>query len=294
MQRGLALGVPALALAAGAGVVAQVRRVANAPLPHFEDHDPSGTYGSPDGDTLTVTVLGDSTVTGPGLGAPSHSWIAQMVDRLPHRVELRSFAKGGSRVRDVLLNQAPQAVTEPTDVTVVAVGANDVFHATPGWQVRRDLEALLAVLAPAAPVVTLGVGDLSVIPRLPWALRSMAAWRSGFVDAIHSQVCEPLEGVVRVPVSELSNPYFAEAGPEWWTPDMFHPSVVGHRLWADLFEPYMHTVLDMLFPLVDLRPATVPSESASQVAEAVNEAADDGAAAHSHVANGYVRCNEHR
>lgn len=271
MQRGLALGVPALALAAGAGVVAQVRRFADAPLPNFEDHDPSGTYGNVDGEPLTVTVLGDSTVTGPGLGAPSHSWIAQVVDRLPYRVELRSLAKGGSRVRDVLLTQAPKAVLERTDVIVLAVGANDVFHATPAWQIRRDLEALLEVLRPAAPVVSLGVGDLSVIPRLPWALRSMAAWRSGFVDGIHSRVCEGLEGVVRVPVPEISDPHFADAGPEWWTPDMFHPSVVGHRLWADLFEPYMHSVLDTLFPIVDLRAATP----------------DD-------VSTGYVRCHDHR
>ncbi len=297
VQRGLALGVPALALAASAGVVAQVRKFANAPLPHFEDHDPSGTYGNPDGEALTVTVLGDSTVTGPGLGSPAHSWIAQMVDRLPYRVELRSLAKGGSRVRDVLVTQAPLAIRDPGDVIVVAVGANDAFHATPGWQYRRDMEALLEVMRAAAPVVTLGVGDLSVIPRLPLALRPLAAWRSAFIDRLHAELTDGLEGVTRVPVPELSDPHFAEAGPEWWTPDLFHPSVIGHRLWADLFEPYMHAALDTIFPVIRLDPLVADGALAADAADAVGEAVADSAAGPAyleHAGSGYFRCHEHR
>ena len=319
MQRGLALGVPAAAFAASAGLVAQVRRIANAPLPHFEDHDPSGTYGDPAGSPLTVAVLGDSTVTGPGLGEPSHSWIAQMVDRLPHRVELVSFAKGGSRVRDVLLEQTPAALSSGADVMVVAVGANDALHATPGWHFRRDTEALLGVLRAVAPVVSLGVGNLAVIPRMPWALKPAAAWRSAFIDRLHSEVTEGLDGVVRVPVSELSDPHFAGAKPDWWTADLFHPSAIGHRLWADLFEPYMHAVLDGTSGLHDLfsRHSEPSQDAAGQSPDPAGQSRDaaDGAEVtvdlrsesganggrvtpagdtrevHS---SGYRRCNEHR
>ncbi len=225
----------------------------SAPLPHFEDHDPSGEYGDPHGMPVRVGVLGDSTVTGPGLREPSGSWIAQLVDRLPWNVELCSHAKGGSRVRDVLIDQAPQAVVDPPDVFVVSVGANDVMHATPTRQFRRDLEATIEVLRAAAPVVTLGVGDLSIIPRMPVALRPLAAKRCVTIDRIHDDVVTNRSGVVRVPVAELSDPHFANADLSWFTPDLFHPNELGHKLWADLFRPYVHSALDTAVSVIDLR-----------------------------------------
>jgi len=178
-------------------------------------------------------------------------------------------------------------------VIVVAVGANDAFHATPGWQYRRDTEALLEVLRAAAPVVSLGVGDLSVIPRLPLALRPLVAWRSAFIDRLHAEVTDGLEGVTRVPVPELSDPHFADAGPEWWTPDLFHPSMIGHRLWADLFEPYLHAVVDTIFPIIDLNPLVAAGASPAGAADAVGDAVVAGGV-RDDAGSGYVRCHEHR
>lgn len=239
VQRGIALGVPGLALAATAGLLAQVRRVANAPLPHFPDGDPSGLYGAGGGAPLRVDVLGDSSVTGPGLDHGSHSWIAQLCDMLPWQVELRSHAVGGSRVRDVLLRQAPRTLARPPDLYVVAVGANDALHATPARRFARDLEALLETLRAVAPVVTLGIGDLSVIPRLPPTLRPLVARRSASVDRLHAAIAAGRERVLRVPVAELSDPHFRAGGRELFVADLFHPNRHGHALWARLFEPFV-------------------------------------------------------
>lgn len=255
MQRGIALGVPGVALVTAAGLVAQVRRVANAPLPRFDDLDPTGRYGGEGGRPVHIAVLGDSSVTGPGLEDPSHSWVAQLADRLPWQVHLRSHAVGGSRVRDVLLRQAPAAVAERPDLFVVAVGANDALHATPAGRFTRDLEAMLELLRALAPVVTLGIGDLSVIPRLPATLRPLVSLRSAAVDRLHASVVAGRHGVVRVPVSQLSDAHFRRGGRSLFAPDLFHPNREGHALWARLFEPYVADALGRhaTVPVIDLR-----------------------------------------
>ncbi len=239
----MALGVPGLALAAAGGLWAQAKRAANAPLPQFQDLDPSGRYGAAHGDPVRMVVLGDSSVTGPGLSHGSLVWIARLADRLPWDVELVSVARGGSRVRDVLRHQHADAVMHRPDVFVLAVGANDALHGTTARQYARDLGPLLDGLTAVAPVATLGIGDLSVIPRVPPTLRPVLARRSATIDRTHAAVSATRAGVVRVPVSTLSDGHFRDLGPDLFSPDRFHPNERGHHLWAGLFLPYVRAAL---------------------------------------------------
>ncbi len=257
-KRGLAVGLPSVALATVGGVWVQARRVAHAPLPHFEDLDPSGTYGSTShtsaGDTsaghmgtshvgsghpLRIVALGDSSLTGPGLVDVSDTWIAQVAASQERPVELRSLARGGSRVADVLAHQLPAAQALDADVFLTSVGANDAMHGTPSAPFRRNLRTLLTSLAEIAPVISLGVGDLSVIPRLPRSLRPIVSVRSSTIDRLHRQVTSAVDGVTRVPVRELSDPRFRAGGVALFSPDLFHPNAAGHQIWAELFTPYL-------------------------------------------------------
>jgi lysophospholipase L1-like esterase len=237
-------------------VWAEVRRAANAPLPRFEDHDASGRYGLPDGAPVRISALGDSSLTGPGLGHGSHVWIARLAEALPWDVELSSHARGGSRVADVLRRQVPAALGERPDLFVLAVGANDAIHVTPTRQFSWQLGFLLDQLRSVAPVVTLGIGDLSVIPRVPRSLKPALARRSAAVDRVHRRVAERREGVVRVPVSELSDPHFRRMGADLFVEDLFHPGRDGHQLWADLFRPHVH---DALHEVVGRSRGTAPA-----------------------------------
>ncbi|MEZ5237863.1 MAG: GDSL-type esterase/lipase family protein [Microthrixaceae bacterium] len=245
MRRGIVLGVPGAVIVTGAGLLVETRRVAHAPLPHFEDLDPSGTYGPVPGGTpqVRISVLGDSSVTAPGLASGSRSWIAQLAARLPVPCELRSHAKGGSRVRDVLEDQCGPALDAGADLFVLAVGANDVMHATPLARFRRDTASVLEALAGRAPVLALGIGDLSIIPRLPPSLRPLVRWRSRVLDGAHDSVTRGLDGVTRVSVREVADPLFADPPGDIFTADRFHPNELGHTLWARGFEPF---VLDAL------------------------------------------------
>ena len=248
-RRGISLGLPGVALATATatagGVWVQVHRVAHAPLPHFDDLDPSGTYGAGPGPNLRVVALGDSSVTGPGLADGADTWIARVAASLPAPVELISLARGGSRVRDVLADQLGAAIALEPDLFVVSVGANDAMHGTPGPVVRRQIVAMLDALDAVAPVVSLGVGDLSVIPRLPRSLRTVVALRRAPIDRVHRSATSGRRRVVRVPVAELSDPHFRAGGVELFSADMFHPNAEGHRLWSQLFTPFVAAALDV-------------------------------------------------
>lgn len=189
-----------MALATVGGVWVEARRAAHAPLPHFEDNDPSGTYGRRDEPVqVRVAVLGDSSVTAPGLPSGSHSWIARACDQLPWEVQLRSDARGGSRVLDVLGEQAPDAVRDGADLFVVAVGANDVLHLTPGRRFVRHLQELLDELARAAPVVTLGIGGRTVFVEDLFhpGVRGHALWGQLFAPFVHAALAEVVDGAGR-------------------------------------------------------------------------------------------------
>lgn len=236
VQRGIALGVPALTVALGAGLYHEVHRVAHAPLPTFDDNDPSGTYGDPLGDAVRVAVLGDSSVTAPGLAHGRFSWVALACDSLDARIHLRSLARGGARLADLLEHQVPALLEDPPDVVIAVGGANDVMHATPVRTFRRQLGELLDQLSEASQVVSLGIGDLSVIPRLPPTLRGLVARRSATMDRVHREVCDQRSDVVRVSVRDLADPFFAGTPSGLFTADAFHPNEVGHRIWASCFE----------------------------------------------------------
>jgi lysophospholipase L1-like esterase len=243
MRREVAIGVPSLALATAGGLWVQALHSANAALPRFADLCASGNYGDPSGEAVRITILGDSSLTGPGLEQGSDIWVAQLVNRLPWSVDLRSQAKGGSRVRDVLLHQAAEAALTQPDLFILAIGSNDALHATSTRQFRRDLEAVLNLLGHVAPVMSLGVGDLSVIPRLPKSLRSLAAYRSATIDQIHSEVADGVSQVTRVPVRELSDAMFRSPTTDLFAEDRFHPNRLGHTAWADMFEPFLREAL---------------------------------------------------
>jgi lysophospholipase L1-like esterase len=231
-------------MAAG-GLLAQAQLAARAPLPSFEDLDLSGSYGE-HSDTrapVRMTVLGDSTLTGPGLLHGSQVWLARIAARLDHPVTLRSFARGGSRVGAVLRNQLPAATADPTDMFVVSVGGNDAVHATTSRRYRNDLAELLDGLRPHAPVTTLGIGDMSMIPRIPTTLKPLLVSRCRALDRAHAAVCAERDAVHRIPVSESSDPHFREGGERLFAGDLFHPNVAGHALLADLFEPWIQRAM---------------------------------------------------
>jgi len=225
-------------------VAAQYWYVAHRPLPSFQDLDASGVFGSDAMPEVRVVLLGDSTVTGPGLESRADLWSHQVARRLAldRRVRLLSVAVGGSRARDVLVRQVPEALKLDPQLVVVSVGANDATHGTPMRRVEADLDTIVVALGEAgASVVLAGLGDLGNIPRLRFPLKALASRRSRAVDRVHARVAARHGHVVKVPIAQRCDEFFRSI--DAFSPDLFHPNRAGHAVWADAAYPVIADAL---------------------------------------------------
>ena len=239
-----AAGIPFAAAAAVGTVAAQFWYVAHRPLPSFTDLDPDGVFGPDTAPEVRLVLLGDSTVTGPGLERRDDLWSRQVARRLAGdvRIRLRSVAAGGSRVRDLLVGQLAEAQELRPDIAVISVGANDAMHGTRVRRFEADLDVLVEAFGEAGTEVVLaGIGDLGNIPRLAHPLKALASRRSRLFDRAHARVAARHDHVVKVPVAELTDAQFRTR--DVFCPDLFHPNCVGHTAWADAAEPYVAAAL---------------------------------------------------
>lgn len=239
------LGVPAAATAAVAAMGAQAWYAGHRALPRFADLDPSGTVGEQVAPRVGIALIGDSTVTGPGLDDPEQLWIRRIAHRLAaqYRVVLRSHAVGGARARDALMYQVPAAVREEADVAIVSVGANDALRRISIRRFRVELTAIVTALRAAGSMVVLaGVGDVSTAPRLPFPLKVVVRERSRAADRVHRQVAAAHDGVWKAPVAELTSATFRRR-PDLFCADLFHPNDEGHQVWADAAYPVLEEVV---------------------------------------------------
>ncbi len=157
--------VPAAGVTAAAvgGLLAELLWTTRRNLPSLVGLDASGLVAAHRaGPPLRVVVLGDSTLTGPGLEDPDDIWVRQALAdiELDQPVEVISLAVGGSRVADVH-RRVDEALALEADVAVLAVGANDATHGTPPGRFEAELDEVVGTLLDKLPVVAVSnLGDL--------------------------------------------------------------------------------------------------------------------------------------
>ncbi|MCI0425282.1 MAG: SGNH/GDSL hydrolase family protein [Actinobacteria bacterium] len=204
------------------------------PAPAFVEHDPSGVFGDPRHPPLRVVVLGDSSVTGPGVSDIDEIWVRVLARRLAQgrHVILKSVAVGGSKVADLLDGQLEEAILFDPDLVLVAVGANDAIRGVPLRKFERDLDALVVELVETgATVVQSGVGDLGTIPRLFPPLRGMMTRRSLAYHRAHQRVARRHGAVVAELRDDDRTLWIRDRS--LWSEDLFHVSGAGHARWAE-------------------------------------------------------------
>lgn len=235
------------ALAGMAMLAGELAYAARRPLPTFQGFDPSGAIGDPALPTLRMTVLGDSTITGPGLDDVDDTFVRVIAHTLSSRyfVELNSLAVGGARSIDLLRNQVPAAIELDSDITMISVGGNDVMRAVPVRVFERNLEAIVAVMKTVSrEVVLMGVGDMGTIPRCPQPLDRVASMTGRIANRVHQRVAKR-QGVHSVDHWGWSAEAFRD--PVMFSPDLFHPSPAGHRVWAQTVLPEVEEAIGRIY-----------------------------------------------
>jgi lysophospholipase L1-like esterase len=223
------------------GVWVQAHRAARADLPQYDDLDVSGYYGPHvSGATpVRVAAVGDSTLTGPGLLHARETFVARVANGAGVPVHLTRHAVGGSRIADVLMGQLPAVLDAGPDLVVLSVGANDAVHSTPLAQFERDLRAVVGALDRAGiETLVCGLIDLSLIPRVPVALKPMLRCRVQAYERRKARAINPAARAVHVEVGRRVNEVFRARGEAFFTPDRFHPNGEGHGCLAEALAPH--------------------------------------------------------
>ena len=232
----------------GVGVFAgQVLRSAHRQdLPSHNNQDPTGDFGSLGLPTLRIALLGDSSITAPGVHPLDDCWPRRLARHLQdrYRVELRSVAVGGSKARDVLSDQLTPALATGADMALLSVGANDALRGTPLRRFEAEIDEIITTLGDRIPMVGVsGIGDLGTVPRLPDLARSFARVRGRSFDGAIRRVASRHRGVVKSRSwGEMWRP-FDEHPEVIFAPDQFHASAAGHALFAAAAIPVAETLL---------------------------------------------------
>lgn len=226
IARGVATGALVLVLETAYAVLR--------PSPMSEDFDPSGQLGSKDDPELRVAVLGDSSVTAPGVAGPDETWVRLVCGRLARgrHVTIRSFAVGGSMAHDLVREQMWPAVDFSPDLIFVSVGGNDLIKGVTRSKFEKNLDRLIAGLSTSgAVIVQSGLGDLGTIPRLVPPLRNLISRRSVAFDQIHKRVAARYGAHVVEQRSDRLDVWYEDRS--LWSDDLFHVSARGHARWAE-------------------------------------------------------------
>lgn len=222
-----------LALASGAVLLVEALYALLRPVPYLEEFDPSIELGDPEHPTLKVAVLGDSSVTAPGVATAEEIWVSLVAARLAENrhVVLRSFAVGGARVSDLIAHQLQPALEFQPDLVFLSVGANDALKGVPIWRFERQLDHLVSKFTAAeAAVIQSGVGDLGTIPRLFPPLRNLMSYRALAFDRAHRRVAWRHGSTVVTQRTDDHRVWYEDRG--LWSDDLFHVSAAGHQRWA--------------------------------------------------------------
>jgi lysophospholipase L1-like esterase len=234
----------------GIGVLlAQVLRAAHRnDIPSLQDQDPSGLFGDPALPHVRIVVLGDSTVTAPGVIPLSAAWPQRVGQHLSDRfhVELHSVAVGGSKARDVLLNQLRPALGLQPDLAMISVGANDALRGTSIVRFEAEYTLILDRLQETIPLVIAGgVGDLGTVFRLPTLARAIGRVRGRAINNAIHRVAYGRTGVVKTQTWGGHWKGFEDEPDRYFGADQFHASAAGHGLFGAAACPAADHILSL-------------------------------------------------
>ncbi len=165
-----------------------------------------------------LVVLGDSTAQAIGASARTRGYAHGVLDALRRRDpgwQLVNLSRTGARIADVHGGQLPALAALPRPgLVLVAIGANDVRHRTPG-------------LLDAAADLVAALPDTAVVATVP---QGMAPGRTRAVNDVLRAAADRRG----LRVADV----WARTGPPWrakFSAGLFHPNDLGYADWTAAF-----------------------------------------------------------
>ena len=184
-------------------------------------------------DPVRLLVLGDSTAAGVGAATQQEALPGRLGDALHARtgrgIRWRAVGKNGATSREIIERFLDEALTEPSDMLFLSIGANDAMTMRGAGSFVRDVRHILDAFEHRNPGAFVLMSSLPVFGRfalLPQPLRTTLFRHSLALEAAARPVVEAR------PRTLMSNnpPPYAEG---FWADDLFHPGPSGYRDWAD-------------------------------------------------------------
>jgi lysophospholipase L1-like esterase len=188
--------------------------------------------------TIRLAVLGDSIGAGQGASHSSETLGARLAAGLASQdieTTTKVFAVSGAG-SNALRAQVERSLRWNPTVAVIVIGANDLTRQTPPESSARELgRAVRRLRADGVEVVVAPAPDLSVVPHVPPALRSVV--RTASVLLRDHQIAQVTAEGGRVADTEgLTSRAFASDS-SLFSSDRFHPSSAGYAVIADSLLP---------------------------------------------------------
>ncbi|MDF7663733.1 GDSL-type esterase/lipase family protein [Bifidobacterium sp. ESL0763] len=203
--------------------------------------DPFGVKpgrGGDDGESAPITMcaIGDSMVAGCGTRDQSEGFVPDIAEGLARRlgrdVHWRAYGKLGATMRRVRYRLIPEArkTGKRYDLLVLCAGSNDIMANRTLDEWRDDLAAVLDEARPLGErIVVLSPGQMQHEPSLGRALRRALEHEMDAQAAVSQEVCRA-HGATYV---NMIHEDVHAGDPDFFSPDHFHPGVVGYRHMAD-------------------------------------------------------------
>jgi len=181
----------------------------------------------------SILFFGDSLTAGYGLEEPSMAFPALIQHRLdsagmPYQVVNAGVSgetsSGGAERIDWILSQ-------PMDVFVLELGANDGLRGIPVETTRKNLQAIIDKVKATYPSVKIVIAGMQVPPNM--GPRYADAFRAVFPDLAKQNNAELIPFLLEHVGGEASLNQ----------PDGIHPNVEGHKLVAENVWPVLSRVL---------------------------------------------------